>query len=483
MSDIVTDTSQRERDLERLVGRTVAGKYRVERVIGRGGMGAVFEAEHLTIGRKVAIKFVHRHFASDHRVAGRFEREARAASAIESEHIVSVFDAGVDEGRPYIVMELLRGEDVGRRLRRCRTLPVSESLHIVAQILRGLARAHAAGIVHRDLKPDNVFLVDRDDGQCVKIVDFGISKIQPLSAKTPFAITQKGVVLGTPLFMSPEQAEALPDIDARSDLYSVGAILFECLTGRPPHVGETSEAVIFSICTTGAPDVREFAPSVPPGVAAFVAKALTKSREGRFQTASEMLAAVREVAPSELAAAPLPGLDGDSTLKDDAPPSALLAAMTPVGKGHTVRLGSNPAPQDVRQSSPGSTSPAGTDVSWSTGGSRRAAGRKALAPHVRMILVAFAATLAGVGATVWIATSLPATAPRATDTAAAAPATSSIAVPAPSPASTGRAVPPSSASASPVPPPTPVLTAAPRPAPKKAKVPEKNALDIARDIQ
>jgi serine/threonine-protein kinase len=268
-------------------------------------MGAVFEAVHTTIGRRFAIKVIHRELAGDEDVVLRFEREARAATAIESDHIVSVVDFGKDDGRPYIVMELLRGEDLGSRLARQRTIGLGEAVHVVAQVLRGLVRAHSAGIVHRDLKPDNVIITSReDDPTFAKLVDFGISKIGRLGDRPPLAITQAGVVLGTPLFMSPEQAEARPDIDARSDLYSVGAILFECLSGRPPHVGESEEEILARIRTGDAPDLRMVAPGTPAPVAAFVARALARDRAARFQTASEMLAALRAIAPGEPAATP-----------------------------------------------------------------------------------------------------------------------------------------------------------------------------------
>ena len=310
MTDEGIDANAPDPELEQLIGRTVAGgKYRVLRLIGRGGMGAVYEVEHVTIGRRFAVKFVDRRFADDERVTRRFEREARAASAIESEHIVTVFDFGSEDGRPYIVMELLRGEDLGSRLARLRTIPVRDALHIVAQVLRGLARAHAAGIVHRDLKPDNVLLVqDEDEPLFAKLVDFGISKIARLGGQTPLALTLSGIVLGTPLFMSPEQAEARPDIDERSDLYSVGAILFECLAGRPPHVGETPDEILTRIRTQDAPSLHDMATGVPEAVAALVERALQRDRTARFHTALEMLAALREILPGDSATAPMSAL-------------------------------------------------------------------------------------------------------------------------------------------------------------------------------
>jgi len=203
--------------------------------------------------------------------------------------------------------------------------------------------------------------------------------------KTPFSITAKGVALGTPLFMSPEQAQARPDVDERSDLYSVGAILFECLTGRPPHVGETEEQIILGICMTDAPDVRAHAPEVPEAVAGFLARALKRDRAERFQSAPQMLAALREVAPDEPAAAPLKGFDHGATVVDSKPPFPIPEPSSPP---------------------PGSK----TDASWSTGGQRRA-GAAPLRKHIPVIAAALGATVTGVLVTVWIVTAMRGPAP------------------------------------------------------------------------
>ena len=300
--------AQRAREArEALVGKTIAERYVLRGLLGHGGMGAVYEAEHLGLGKRVAIKFVDPEFATDERVVARFAREARAMSAMESAHIVTVFDAGTEDGRPYLVMELLRGEDLGQRLRRTRRVALAEAMHIVAQVLKGLARAHAAGIIHRDLKPDNVFLLKHDtDPLFAKIVDFGISKIErPRANTSPLALTGRGTVLGTPFYMSPEQAQASPDMDSRADLYSVGAILFECLTGRPPHTGESYEQIILSICMREAPSVQVYDPALPDDVAAFVTRSLLRDRALRFTSAERMLAALHEVAPIERTRVPL----------------------------------------------------------------------------------------------------------------------------------------------------------------------------------
>jgi serine/threonine-protein kinase len=360
--DLVDAHAERARVArEALVGTTIAGRYVLRGLLGHGGMGAVYEAEHLGLGKRAAIKFVDAEFATDEQVVARFAREARAMSAVESAHIVTVFDVGTEAGRPYLVMELLRGEDLGQRLRRTARLPLGEAMHVVAQVLKGLARAHAAGIIHRDLKPDNVFLVRHDtDPMFAKIVDFGVSKIErPRAGTHPLALTGRGTVLGTPFYMSPEQAQASADVDARSDLYSVGAILFECLTGRPPHTGESYEQVMLSICMRDAPAVRALDPSIPEGVSAFVSRALARDPVQRFTSAERMLAALHAVAPEERARVPLdaaaggtllsPGADLATTVLDGgahAPsrPSDKPSAATRVGRGEPAEPVEPPAP-------------------------------------------------------------------------------------------------------------------------------------------
>jgi serine/threonine-protein kinase len=291
----MTTIDRPDRPPEVVPGQVVGGKWRIVAPLGRGGMGAVYEGQNISIGKRVALKFIDAEFARQPDLASRFQREAEAASLVESAHIVHIFDSGTTEtGLPYIVMELLRGEDLRARLRRMGRLPHQEAVHIVAQTLRGLHRAHEAGIVHRDLKPDNIFLVDRDDDPLfAKIVDFGISKMarRPGTVDTG-TLTRQGVVLGTPFYMSPEQAQALPNLDLRTDLWSVGAILYECLTGKPPHGGDAYEQIIISICTTDAPPLQSIDASIPEQLAGVVHRALSRDPARRFQSAREMLDAL-----------------------------------------------------------------------------------------------------------------------------------------------------------------------------------------------
>jgi len=276
-------------ELDLLVGSTVAGKYHIDRLIGRGGMGAVFQATNAAIGKRVALKFLGAQTSRDSDAATRFQREAEAASLAESPHIVQIFDSGQSEqGLPFLVMELLTGEDLRARLRREGRLDAETAVRIGSQILKALRQAHGAGIVHRDLKPDNVFLCrHEDEPSSVKIVDFGISKVRQQPGVD--TLTHKGTVLGTAFYMSPEQAQSFPDLDGRTDLFSVGALLYEMLAGQPPHSAPTYEAVLIAICTRDAADVRALAPDVPEKLSRVVARALRRERDERYESAQDML--------------------------------------------------------------------------------------------------------------------------------------------------------------------------------------------------
>ncbi len=305
----MTDVDFTHDELQRWIGREVGGKYRVLRLVGRGGMGAVVEAENLALGKRVAIKLIDLESASQPEAVQRFEREARTASAIESSHVVQVFDVGkLEDGRPYLVMELLRGENLGARLHRLGRLPVPDAIHVTVQVLRGLHRAHEQGVVHRDLKPENVFLVETDaDPMFAKIVDFGISKVTRRGGLDANTLTQQGVVLGTPFYMAPEQAQSLPDLDGRADLWSLGAILYECLAGHRPFTGDNYEQVIIAICTQPAPRLHDTL-DIPSPLADVVSKALERQREDRFSSAREFLEALQAAVPDLVGEMP-PSID------------------------------------------------------------------------------------------------------------------------------------------------------------------------------
>ena len=259
------------------VGSLAGGKYRILRLIGRGGMGAVYEAQNVSIGKRVAPQVrgaSPRRRSADCSCA--LHREARAVSAIESDHIVQVFDTGETEaGEPFLVMEMLEGEDLGTRLRSSGRLDVKDAVAFAVEALRGLRRAHGAGIVHRDLKPENLFLVRGDDDRThVKIVDFGLSKMRDPQdgseppSRPPMSLTQTGAALGTPLYMSPEQVEALADVDHRTDLWSMGAILYETLAGAPPFPESSYAKLVVAICHRDPQDLARLVPRASTGAVA-----------------------------------------------------------------------------------------------------------------------------------------------------------------------------------------------------------------------
>jgi serine/threonine-protein kinase len=289
---------------QRLIGFTVAGKYAIRRVIGVGGFGAVYEGVHTEIGKRVAIKVIAGALAQSTEVAARFRREARAASAVESEHIVQVFDVGQDPvAGLFMVMEYLQGEDLAQRLERERRIPVDQATVIASQIARALIRAHDAGVIHRDLKPGNIFLGERADGSLlVKVLDFGISKMldEEQEAKhDPHAgkLTRVGSVVGTPQYMSPEQAQGLSTVDHRADIWSLGAIFYEMLAGQPAYdLLSTYEQTIVHIVVNPPPPLHVRAPWAPMPLSQVVHGCLDHNLQTRIRDAATFLRRVREVA-------------------------------------------------------------------------------------------------------------------------------------------------------------------------------------------
>jgi serine/threonine-protein kinase len=275
-----------------LEGRVIKGRYVIRRLLGEGGMGGVYEAEHLEIGRRVAIKIVSTRHARDPHIAARIKLEARSTGAIESEHIVQVFDAGEDEDVGlFLVMELLKGEDLAALLAQEKSLPPVRAVTFAAQAAQGLARAHAARIVHRDLKPANIFVCQRDDGSSfVKLVDFGIAKLlRDATEKGAGPLTRMGMVIGTPQYMSPEQAQGLPTVDHRTDIYSLGAVLFETLSGRPPFLEmPTYEQTILQIMMKPAPRLTSVMPDAPPSLDALLAEMMAHDPLARPQLMVEV---------------------------------------------------------------------------------------------------------------------------------------------------------------------------------------------------
>lgn len=285
---------------EARVGLLIAGTYRLVAELGSGSMGEVYEAEHIRLGKRVAVKLLRRDLLDRRRAVERFRREARAVSAIENEHVVSVFDCGeLDDGVPYLVMERLLGEDLKSLLSRLDRLPLRRAVHIAVDACRGLAAVHQAGLVHRDVKPANLFLTQRTSGEeLCKLLDFGVAKLVSCEASLP------GTLLGTVRYMAPEQLANNASIGPGTDVYAVGAILYQCLTGRTPHGGGTLEELMFEIMTRPAPDVRELCPEVPQELASLIEQALRRDIAQRPGSAAELAAALQAFAlPSEVARA------------------------------------------------------------------------------------------------------------------------------------------------------------------------------------
>ncbi len=286
-----------------LIDHVIGGKYRITELIGQGGMGTVFAAVHSGTGSRVAIKLI---VSSDikEEVFVRFQREARAAGQIDSRHIVRIFDMGTDErsGSPYMVMERLVGEDVSQLMRRVGPLTPQVACALASQAALGLAKAHESGVVHRDIKPANLFLHDGGDAgeTVVKILDFGIAKVlmDVMQRSEEGGLTRTGSMLGSPHYMSPEQAQGLRSIDHRSDIWSLGVVLYKMLCGQTPHAHlQTLGQVILAICSQPARSIQELAPWVPPEVARVVHRALQPDPNQRYQSAYEVYAALQQVMP------------------------------------------------------------------------------------------------------------------------------------------------------------------------------------------
>ncbi|MFO0759552.1 MAG: protein kinase [Byssovorax sp.] len=322
-----------------MIDQVIHGKYRLVRLLGQGGMGAVYEAQHVETGRRLAIKLIHRELLSESTMA-RFEREARAAGAIESQHIAEVIDAGKDPqtGAPYLVMEFLEGEDLQHLIDRVGPLPPELALRIASQACVGLTKAHEAGVLHRDIKPGNIFLARREEDEIVvKIVDFGIAKFADtaLGASEGTGLTRTGMIVGTPLYMSPEQARGRKEIDPRTDVWSLGVVLYHALTGAPPHAeAQTFGDLIAAIRHDPPRPLRAVAPWVPAEVEAVVTRAMAPEVADRFPTMEAMHEAIKAMLPggSTLTKGMMVGLGAEhrGLGKTELAPPAAPSPPTPV---------------------------------------------------------------------------------------------------------------------------------------------------------
>jgi serine/threonine protein kinase len=319
-------------------GQVLSGRYRLQHLLGQGGMGRVWQASHLSLGTDIAIKFLDPRLSSCDDIRSRFAREATAAASIKSPHVVSVMDSGfTDQGLAYIAMELLRGEDLGRRLARENTLSPALTSSIISQVCRGLGKAHAMDIIHRDVKPENLFLSDDEAEPWVKVLDFGIAK--SIGDNRATYKTDTGLILGTPLYMSPEQALGRT-LDVRSDLYSLAVVAYRCLAGRPPfQCGATGELIV-AVSTRVPPTASSFNPTLRPALDAWFSSMLLKDPNERCaQTARELAdtfaAACEGVAPPTrvslaptLQSANAPTLPDHPVRGDEAPANPTDAAMS-----------------------------------------------------------------------------------------------------------------------------------------------------------
>lgn len=316
-----------KRDPNKVIGE-VFGSYRVTRCIGEGGMGTVYEAEHMHIGRKAALKVLLPAWSSNQQIVTRFFNEARSSAMAKHPGIVEIFDCGFTaEGKAYLVMELLEGQPLSQILAGNQTLSVSRMASLSRQIASALYAAHNQGIIHRDLKPDNIFVIPdahAPGGERVKILDFGVAKL----AKAKGVNTFVGVMIGTPLYMSPEQCQSSGQVDARSDIYSVGCIMFEMLCGRPPFEHEDPIEVASMQVRAAPPRPSSLRPDIPVNVESLLLRILAKDREARPQSMHDLRAELDVV--WELVQ-PREGQAGERRLPTSAPGVPVLAVPSVLG--------------------------------------------------------------------------------------------------------------------------------------------------------
>ena len=338
------------------VGDVIAGKYRIEAVLGRGGMSVVYRATHLQLDQQVAMKVLSTEALLFPEYVVRLKREARVVSRIRNEHVVRVHDIGelTPGGVPYLVMECLSGLDLAAVLTRRGPFPVELAVECVLQACEALAEAHALGIVHRDLKPANLFLTEAVDGSaCVKVVDFGISRMARAGSSGLSALTDPGTALGTPSYMAPEQMEAAASVDARADIWALGTILFELLVGKPPYTGQSLPQIFMKIMRSPPPSVSVVRSGVPNVIDAIIARCLRIEAKDRFQSVAELAWALstagtpRARDSAERVSRVFDRLTADErgsatdapTLRSSASPFALKSLADAAGEQHRPRNG------------------------------------------------------------------------------------------------------------------------------------------------
>jgi len=314
-------------------GQVLAGKYRIEQILGSGGMGVVVAARHLQMKHRVALKLLQPEGPASPEAIARLLREAQHATVVQSEHVVRVTDVGaLPNGRPYLVMEYLEGTDLGQLLLQRGPLPEGLAVDYLLQALLGVAAAHALGIVHRDLKPTNLFLTERADGTpVIKVLDFGISKLTKPDAALFDLTRTTGALMGSPLYMAPEQIRSAKLVDPRADIWSFGVILQQFLTGQAPFMADDLAGVLAAIIADPPRSVREYAPHVSPALDQVILKCLEKDRNYRYQNAGELALALAPFAPEEsrrLVRRIVATLERSGAVLSDSAPGAAVAAIS-----------------------------------------------------------------------------------------------------------------------------------------------------------
>ena len=321
-------------------GTIIAGKLRVVRQLGAGGMGAVYEVEHEFTKHRRALKMLHAEMLEHPMVVARFIREASAAGHIGNPHIVETFDAGkLEGGEPYIVMEMLQGETLSDRLEKVRRLALPELVDLIRQACDGVQAAHDAGIVHRDLKPENIFLIERDGRTFVKLLDFGVSKFDPTLTGGAEGTTKEGSALGTPYYMSPEQVDGDKDLDARTDVYALGVILYECAGGERPFMADALPKLAVLIHEGKPAPLSERRPELPIGFVEVVHKAMARDRNLRFPTPRELGAALEPFGAVALDATMLENSAIRGSSKPPAAPAIARSELPPAPTEDAKRPG------------------------------------------------------------------------------------------------------------------------------------------------
>lgn len=329
------------------LGETFADKYRLDRVIGEGGMGIVVLAHHLELDQPVAIKFLLDSMAQSPEGAERFRREARAAARIQSDHVARVYDVGVIEnGNRYMVMEYLRGHDLAREIANQGGLPIAYATRLMLEALEAIVEAHAAGIIHRDLKPANIYLAERSDGRVrVKVLDFGISKSIGTTSSAELSLTTTSAWIGSPLYMAPEQMQSARSVDHRADIWSMGAIFYEILAGVPPFLAESLPQLCTMLLTVDAAPVSRKRPEVPADLESIVMRCLSRDPNLRYQHATEVLEALQAFA-STISGANQGALSQPARLSfhgSDTLPIEALAQSGPTGSLPETRISTGTA--------------------------------------------------------------------------------------------------------------------------------------------